>query len=120
VPRGARAAVARARAHLEERWDDSVRLRELADVAGLSPSRLNRRFSAEVGVPPHRYQLDLRVDRAKQLLAGGESIAATAAAVGFADQAHLTRHFRRRVGFTPGRYRRIEGKNVQEAARART
>jgi AraC-like DNA-binding protein len=119
-PRGAHAAVARARAHLEERWDDSVRLPELADVAGLSPYRLNRLFRAEIGVPPHRYQLDLRVDRAKQLLARGESIAAAAAAVGFADQAHLTRHFRRRVGFTPGRYRLIEGKNVQEAAPART
>jgi transcriptional regulator GlxA family with amidase domain len=61
-------------------------------------------FREHVGVPPHRYQIGLRIDRAKTLLAGGTSIASAAAAVGFADQAHLSRHFRRHVGLPPGRY----------------
>jgi AraC-like DNA-binding protein len=113
-PRRARAAVARVRAHLEERSADHVGLRELAEIAHLSPERLNRVFRAEVGVPPHRYQLDLRIDRAKRMLARGDGIAAVAAAVGFADQAHLTRQFGRLVGLTPGRYRAEHGKNVQE------
>jgi AraC-like DNA-binding protein len=108
--RGGRAAVARARTHLEQRYDERVRLHELAEVAHLSPYRLNRLFREEIGVPPHRYQLDLRIDRAKALLARGESIAAVAAAVGFADQSHLTRHFRRLVGLPPSHY----GKNVQD------
>jgi AraC-like DNA-binding protein len=113
-PPRARAAVARARAHLEQRYDQGVRLHELAEVAHVSPHRLNRLFRAEIGVPPHRYQLDLRIDRAKRLLARGEPIAAVAADVGFADQAHLTRHFRRLVRLTPGRYRSAHGKNVQD------
>jgi AraC-like DNA-binding protein len=101
---GARAGVVRARRHLEERFAERVRLGELARVAHLSPHYLNRVFREHVGVPPHRYQIGLRVDRAKALLAGGTSIASAAAAVGFADQAHLSRHFRRHVGLPPGRY----------------
>jgi AraC-like DNA-binding protein len=117
APGGARAAVARARSHLEERYDERVRLADLAAVARLSPYRLNRLFREEIGVPPHRYQLDVRVDRAKALLARGERIAAVAAAVGFADQSHLTRHFHRLVGLPPSRY---VGKNVQDTPRSRT
>jgi AraC-like DNA-binding protein len=114
-PAAARLGVARARRHLEERFDERVRLGELARVAHLSPHYLNRVFREQVGVPPHRYQLGLRVDRAKTLLAGGASIATTAASVGFADQAHLNRHFRRHVGLPPGAYR---GKNVQDGRRS--
>ena len=112
---GVRHGVARARRHLEERFAERVRLGELARVAHLSPHYLNRVFREQVGVPPHRYQLGLRIDRAKALLAGGASIATAAASVGFADQAHLNRHFRRHVGLPPGRYR---GKNVQDGLRA--
>jgi len=111
---GARHGVARARRHLEERFDERVRLGELARIAHLSPHYLNRVFREQVGVPPHRYQVGLRVDRAKALLAGGASVATAAASVGFADQAHLNRHFRRHVGLPPGRYR---GKNVQDGRR---
>ncbi len=100
------AAVRRAVAHLRERWDRPVPLAQLAGVAGLSRFELVRRFGAQVGVPPHAFQLGLRVDRARALLAAGEPPAAVAAACGFADQAHLTRTFRRLVGTTPGRYAR--------------
>jgi len=98
------AAVRRARRHLEERWAESVRLAELAAVAGLSRFELARAFRAQVGLPPHAFQLDLRVRRARALLAGGEAPAAVAAACGFADQSHLHRVFKRAVGVTPGRY----------------
>jgi AraC-like DNA-binding protein len=112
---GARDGVVRARRHLEEHFAERVRLGELARVAHLSPHYLNRVFREQVGVPPHRYQLGLRIDRAKALLAGGASIASTAAAVGFADQAHLSRHFRRHVGLPPGRYRQERSRRSPRA-----
>src|SRR3954447_8812156 len=100
------AAVRRAVAHLREHWDARVPLAELAAVAGLSRFELVRRFRAQTGLPPHAFQTNLRIARARALLAGGSAPAAVAAACGFADQAHLTRTFRRAVGVTPGRYAR--------------
>jgi AraC-like DNA-binding protein len=100
------AAVRRALAHLRERWDQPVPLAELAAVAGLSRFELVRRFKHQVGLPPHAFQVDLRILRARELLARGHAPAEVAATCGFADQAHLTRTFRRSVGITPGRYAR--------------
>jgi AraC-like DNA-binding protein len=100
------AAVRRARAYLEERWDAPVTLAELAAHAGLSRFELARTFRAQIGLPPHAFQLDLRIARARTLLAAGEPAAAVAAACGFCDQAHLIRVFKRAVGVTPARYAR--------------
>jgi AraC-like DNA-binding protein len=100
------AAVRRARAHLTERWNQPIRLGELSTVAGLSPFELARRFRQQVGLPPHAFQLDLRVNNARRLLAAGETPAAVAAACGFADQPHLTRAFKRLVGVTPAAFAR--------------
>jgi AraC-like DNA-binding protein len=100
------AAVRRARAYLEERWDAPVTLAELAAHAGLSRFELARTFRAQIGLPPHAFQLDLRIARARSLLAAGDPPAAVAAACGFCDQAHLTRVFKRGVGVTPARYAR--------------
>lgn len=98
------AAVRRARAVLQERWAERVTLAELSAAAGLSRFELVRRFRAETGLPPHAFQLDLRVTRARELLRRGEPPAGVAVACGFADQAHLTRTFKRLVGVTPGRF----------------
>ena len=57
-----------------------------------------RRFGAQMGLTPHAFQTNLRVARARELLATGMAPAAVAAACGFADQAHLTRTFRSRSG----------------------
>lgn len=100
------AAVRRARRYLEERWDAPVSLAELAAHAGLSRFELARTFRAQVGLPPHAFQLDLRIARARAMLAAGEPPAAVAAGCGFYDQAHLTRLFKRAVGVTPARYAR--------------
>jgi AraC-like DNA-binding protein len=100
------AAVRRAREHLRERWADPVSLADLASAAGLSRFELARRFRAETGMPPHAYQLDLRIGQARRLLTAGHAPAEVALDCGFADQAHLTRVFRRTVGVTPGRYAR--------------
>jgi AraC-like DNA-binding protein len=75
-------------------------------MTGLSQFALLRAFRAEMGLPPHAYLNQLRVRQARQLLDAGVSAAEVAARVGFADQAHLTRHFKRVVGVPPAAYQR--------------
>jgi AraC-like DNA-binding protein len=65
-----------------------------------------RAFRAETGLPPHAYLNQVRVRQARALLASGMAPAQVAATTGFADQAHLTRHFKRVVGVPPGAYQR--------------
>jgi AraC-like DNA-binding protein len=107
-PRGRaeHAAVRRAAAHLRERVDQRVRLDELEAVAGLSRYELVRRFHRQTGLTPRGFQTNLRIARARRLLAAGAPAAQVAAECGFADQSHLTRTFRRAVGVTPARYAR--------------
>ena len=80
-------------------------LAELAADAGLSRYQLLRSFRAEVGMPPYAWLAQHRVARARVLLEHGHRPAEAATLTGFADQAHLTRWFRRVVGVTPGAYR---------------
>ena len=99
-------AVRRAREFLEENISDKVTLNELAAVAELTPFRLLRSFKRAIGMTPHQYQLQARVRRAYALVRRSEGgLADIAANVGFADQAHLTRHFKSIMGATPGQVR---------------
>jgi AraC-like DNA-binding protein len=100
-------AVRLAREYLDANAPLPVALADLCAVAGLSGNHLTRVFSLNVGMPPHAYQIMLRVKRARKLLAAGATPASAAAGAGFADQSHLTRHFARITGLTPGRYRKI-------------
>jgi AraC-like DNA-binding protein len=88
-------------------------LTEIAADAGLSRYQLLRSFRAEVGMPPYAWLAQHRVARARVLLERGHSPAQAAMLTGFADQAHLTRWFRRVVGITPGAYRN----SVQDSTR---
>jgi AraC-like DNA-binding protein len=81
-----------------------VSLGDLAAHVGLSPYHLLRSFRAQVGITPGAYQIQLRVLEARRRLREGAGIAATATELGFADQSHLTRHFQRIMGTSPGRY----------------
>lgn len=117
LPRFANAMLERARKILEDDCAANPTLHELAREVGLSPRTFSREFTQRFGTPPHRYLTQARVERAKRLLADGVPIAEAAAASGFADQSHLTRHFRALTGFTPGRY--YFGKNVQDVVRER-
>ena len=94
------------RAQLQADLTQPMALQELSVRVGISPSHLNRRFGAEVGLPPHRYQLQLRIDAAKARLAAGEPIVQVAADLGFSDQSHFTRLFTRIVGATPAQYQK--------------
>jgi AraC-like DNA-binding protein len=99
-----RRAVRLSREYLEEHAEENATLQPLARFAGLSPFHLCRVFREAVGMTPHEYQTQVRVRRAKSLLRAGLPIALVAAESGFYDQAHFTRHFKRIVGLTPGRY----------------
>ena len=76
-------------------------LEEIAAGVSLSASRLSHLFRAELGLPPRRYQLWLRLRDAIGELQNGCSVTEAAHAAGFADVAHLSRTFRRMLGFTP-------------------
>ncbi len=108
-----RHAVRRVREYIQEHFSGSIALTDLAGLANLSPFHLHRVFALETGMPPHAYQTLLRVNRAKDLLRAGWRLSEVALATGFADQSHLTRHFRRLVGTTPGRFT-ADRKNVQD------
>jgi len=100
--------------HLHDRAGLQVRASDLTAIAGSSERQLYRSFREHTGVSPHRYQLQLRLSMAKRLLAHGTPPAEAAAAAGFVDQSHLSRHFKRLVGVAPGRYRPARGRNVQD------
>jgi AraC-like DNA-binding protein len=96
---------ARVRDLLESDYTDQVTADDLARVAGCSRYAAYRAFRGAYGFAPSDYQRQLRLRAARGLLAEGRPGADVAAAVGFADQAHLTRWFRRYYGITPGEYR---------------
>lgn len=107
-PTGPPRAVRIARAYLEDNHAANVSLEDLAGAAGLSPFHLARLFRQEVGLPPHAYQLQVRIARAKRLLLSGMPVSHVAGETGFFDLSHLTRHFKRHLGVTPGHYARGE------------
>jgi AraC-like DNA-binding protein len=90
---------------LVDRVAENVRLDDLAQAADMSRFHLIRLFRRRYGVTPFAFQRNLRVERARDALQHGESLAETAAEFGFADQSHLGRAFRAVMGATPGQYR---------------
>ncbi len=100
-------AVIRAREYLEAFYSEALSIDRLAAVAGLSPYHFIRVFGRQTGLPPHAYLTQIRVRRVRDMLREGLPVAAAACAAGFTDQSHLTRHFKRLTGITPGKYRRI-------------
>jgi AraC-like DNA-binding protein len=105
TPPGGRTVAHRLRELLDERVADGVTLEEAAGTVHAHPAHLVRAFGAAFGIAPHQYLMSRRVERARRLLLDGMRPGEAAAMAGFYDQAHLTRHFRRWVGVTPGRYR---------------
>jgi len=81
-------------------------LETLAKRVGLSRFEALRAFKRRYGLPPHAYQLCLRIEQARRLLVQGAPAADIAARCGFADQSHFNRHFKRFNGVTPMQYAR--------------
>lgn len=108
-----REAVQRVRDYLHDNYAVNTSLKQLAQIANLSPYYLSRVFKAEVGVSLPHYQTQVRVNRAKALLIQGMPIKQVVSKTGFVDQSHLTRHFKRFVHITPGSYGLKDRKNLQ-------
>jgi AraC-like DNA-binding protein len=100
VPQAIRAA--------RERIDDdptkAASLADLAGLAGVSQFQLLRAFDRAMGLTPHAYLIQRRVQLARKLIAGGAGLAEAALASGFADQSHMTRIFTRSFGVSPRLY----------------
>lgn len=92
--------------YLEARMPARVELATLAELAGLSQSHYCRAFKASTGLAPYQWQLQARVDRAKDLLLNtNRGLQDVAEATGFADAVHFGRTFRRMTGASPAAWR---------------
>jgi AraC family transcriptional regulator len=99
--------IARVRAFIEENLHSNIDVRDLGVVAQQSPAHFSRSFKQAFGEPPHAYVIKRRLERACHLMATtSESLSVIALSVGFADQAHLCRLFRRAFGQSPSTWRR--------------
>ncbi len=101
-----RVKVARARALLEDRYDEAWTIRRLAREVGLGEKLLKAGFRDIVGSPVHAYLTDLRLARAARLLDEGVSVTNTALAVGFGNLSHFSKVFRQAKGLSPSLYAR--------------
>jgi transcriptional regulator GlxA family with amidase domain len=102
-----------AKEYLEAHFTKDVSLESLAQLTGLSRSWFARGFKASTGIAPYTWALQLRIRMAQQLLTKtSEPIASIATAVGFADQSHFTKAFKRAVGLTPREWRVEHGRKA--------
>lgn len=106
-PAGETALVAAAREAIRSADPAAATLLMLARSLAVSPYRLSRAFTRELGVSLTRYRNRVRVSEALERIERGDGLARVAADLGFADQAHLTRTVRDHVGHTPGAVRRL-------------
>lgn len=98
------APIKRVREYLQDCFAENVSIEKLSSIASLSPFYLCRVFEKEVGLPPHVYQLDIRLIKAAKMLTHGKKIADVAMETGFFDQSHFHKAFQRKFGITPKRY----------------
>lgn len=95
---------------LVARFDEELSVAELAGAIGMSPFHFARAFKASTGRPPHRRQMELRIERARAMLAGTKlSVIEIAIAVGYESPQTFARLFRQLMGMTPSEYRRRAG-----------
>lgn len=96
--------IRRAEEHINRNFREEISLAELSQISGVSPFYLNRLFCSEVGISPHTYQMHRRIERSKELLLKSYSIVEVSLEMGFTDQSHFSKFFRKIVGTTPGNY----------------
>jgi AraC-like DNA-binding protein len=90
--------------YLDVYYRQDITLGNLAAIAQLSPYHMLRTFRSSIGLTPHAYLIQIRIEEGKRLLRMGNSISDVSASTGFVDQSHFTRHFKRIMGVTPGQY----------------
>lgn len=94
------------RQYIEDNYATCLRIDTLAELTGQSPFRVIRSFTRRYGMPPYTYLTHVRVAHARAMLKQGRAISETAILVGFNDQSHLTKFFRRITGVPPGQFAR--------------
>jgi AraC-like DNA-binding protein len=99
-----RAITDKSRRFIEANFADRVTLRELEAITGCSSFAIMRAFRRGYGMTFHAFLMATRISHATRLLANGETAAVTALLVGFVDQSHFIRHFKRLLGTTPKRF----------------
>jgi AraC-like DNA-binding protein len=104
IDRGPTACIRRVRNRIDADPAARLTLVELANEIGLSRYQLLRAFARDLGLTPHAYIIQRRIELARRLIRSGRELAEVAVAAGFCDQSHLTRCFARRFGVTPRRY----------------
>ncbi len=102
--RATAAAVEAFRAYLDAYLFETVSIAAAADRFGVGATQLARGFTATFGIPPHAYVVTRRLEAARDRILDGQPLVDVATEVGFFDQAHLTHHFKRFLGVTPGRF----------------
>jgi len=96
-----------AKDYLHDNLSENVSLESLASIVGVSAFHLVRQFQQLFGLPPHAYQIQQRLKQAKLLLKEGTSVIDTANELGFHDQSHFHRHFKKVIGIPPGNYAKV-------------
>ncbi|MBV6622336.1 MAG: helix-turn-helix transcriptional regulator [Rivularia sp. (in: Bacteria)] len=96
-------SIQRVKEYLNDNYATNISLEELARIANLSQFYLNRAFRKQVGIPPHKYQTQIRIQKAKTLL-NNLSISQVALKTGFSSQSHFGWHFKKVMGVTPKQY----------------
>ncbi len=94
----------RMRDYIHAYFADNIQLDDLMTISGLSRFHLIKVYRERFGLPPHQYLNNLRIEKAKQLLAQGMASTDVAYTVGYFDQSHFIRHFKKIVGVTPKAY----------------
>ena len=108
-PRRNRELAEQLRAWLDARLFEAPTMAEAAAALEAGPTQLARSFTDAFAIPPHAYVDGRRLEAARARILAGQPLADVAAEVGFVDQAHLTRRFRRFLGTTPGRFAATAG-----------
>jgi AraC-like DNA-binding protein len=111
------AYVRRVKAFLDTAPAGRVRVRDLAELAGVGAEQLRHAFKSYADAAPIVYLNQARAARAAELLRAGRTPSQAAAAVGFYDEPHLHRHFKRLTGQTPARYARLHARPHADAGR---
>jgi AraC-like DNA-binding protein len=97
-------AIQQVRQYIDEHFAESVTLNMLSQHVSFSPYYLLRAFRAEVGMPPYAYLESVRIRHTQRLIKAGKPLAEVATEVGFSSQSHMTHHFKKIIGVTPGQY----------------
>lgn len=90
---------------IDDAYTRQINFSRLATEVDLHERYLIALFKSATGLPPHQYQIALRVERGRQLLERDLSLSEVAAETGFSDQSHFNRHFKRCYGVPPGTFR---------------